>query len=96
MGQLKKLIDVVAALGSLDPNATIYAAKPWSQGSLAVVEFEPPSHELPREAAQAGAEYFLEVFVARDFLSDWEATLDKMPSLEERCDRLIRYAVDDA
>lgn len=96
MGQVTKLIDLVAALESLDPNATIYAGEPWSSESPAVVEAEPSSGGLPQVAAQAGLNYFLEVFVARDFLADWESGLDRSPTVQERCDRLIRYALDDA
>jgi len=96
MGQVTKLIDLVMTLESLDENATIYAAEPWSGESPAMVEVEPPSGGLPDGAAHAGLKYFLEVFVARDFLADWESGLDKATSARERCDRLIRYAVDDA
>ncbi|HVT30417.1 MAG TPA: hypothetical protein VHE81_20570 [Lacipirellulaceae bacterium] len=91
-----KLSDVVARLDSLDREATIYAAQPWTSESSAVVETEPSSGGLPEAAAQCGMAYFLEVFVAHDFVEDWEASLDKSPSAAERCERLIRYAVDDA
>jgi hypothetical protein len=96
MGQVTKLADLVTALESLDENATIYAGEPWTCESPAVVELEPSSGGLPEGAGRAGLKYFLEVFVARDFLADWESGLDKAPSVQERCDRLIRYAVDDA
>jgi hypothetical protein len=96
MGQVTKLIDVIAALESLDQDATIYVAEPWSSESPAVVEVEPPSGGLPQVAAQEGLKYFLEVFVARDFLADWKLERDRLPSVQERCERLIRYAVNDA
>ena len=96
MGQVMKLSDVLAQLDSLDREATIYAAQPWTHDSAAIVEAEPSSGGLPEAAAQRGMAYFLEVFVAHDFVEDWEASLDKPPSAAERCDRLIRYAVDDA
>ncbi len=96
MGQVAKLIELVKTLESLDETATIYVGEPWSSESQAVVEVEPPSGGLPPAAAGAGLKYFLEVFVARDFLTDWESGLGRSPSARERCDRLIRYAVDDA
>jgi len=36
MGQVTKLIDLVMTLESLDENATIYAAEPWSGESPAM------------------------------------------------------------
>jgi hypothetical protein len=37
-----------------------------------------------------------EVFIALDFLDDWTASLEKPPTLQERCARLIHYAIYDA
>jgi hypothetical protein len=96
MGPVTPLIDVVTTLESLDPDATIYVAEPWSPESSALVDFEPASGGLPEVASRSGLKYFLEVFVARDFLADWQATLDKQPTDQERCERLIRYSVNDA
>ena len=96
MGQVRKLIDVVATMESLEEGATIYVGGPWSSESPAIVEVEPSSGGLPAAATKAGLKYFLEVFVAREFLAGWESGLDKAPSARERCERLIRYAVDDA
>ncbi len=96
MGQVRKLIDVVATMESLEESATIYVAEPWSSDSPAIVEVEPSSGGMPEAATKARLKYFLEVFVAREFFAGWESGLDKTPSARERCDRLIRYAVDDA
>jgi hypothetical protein len=96
MGPVTHLIDLVAQLASLDPEATIYVAEPWACDSPAIVDKEPPTGGLPDAAMRQGLKYFLEVFVARDFLDDWESSLDKTPTDQARCDRLIRYAVNDA
>jgi hypothetical protein len=96
MGPVTPLIDIVTRLQSLDPDATIYVAEPWRCESSAMVDVEPASGGLPEAVCRRGLKYFLEVFVARDFLADWQSTLDKPPTDQERCDRLIRYAVDDA
>ena len=40
--------------------------------------------------------YFLEVFIARDVLDDWTASLQGPPTLEDKCTRLIDYAINDA
>ena len=91
-----KLIDVVANLNSLNSDATIYAAEPWTFDSIAIVEVEPPSGGFPEEAVRQGLKYFLEVSIARDFIEDWESKRSKVHSDTQRCERLIRYAVDDA
>jgi hypothetical protein len=91
-----KLIDVVAQLVSYDPELTIYAAKPWTCDSEAVVAREPEDGGLPPEAAARRCEYFIEVFVAKEFLEGWIAVEGRSTSAREQCDRLIHYAVYDA
>jgi hypothetical protein len=89
------LLEITEKLGELNREHTIYAAKPWSTNSAAVVA-EEPQHGLPGAAAEQGMSYFLEVFIARDFLDDWQATSPKKFSVQERCQRLIDYAINDA
>jgi hypothetical protein len=88
------LIEVIRDLENHEAEATIYAAEPWEENSQAVVGFEPEEGGKPVEAEHLS--YFLEVFVARDFLVDWEPTTVSSPTLQERCARLIQYAINDA
>jgi len=96
MGEVMKLIDVVRELDSFDGDATIYAVEPWTADSPAFVGTEPEDGGLPATASGQGMAYFLEVFIACDFLADWGAAQSQHPTLAEKCERLIRYAVDDA
>ena len=96
MGKVIRLEDAIGRLASVDQDATIYAAEPWSGDSSAVVAIELDSGGGPAEAARLGLKYFLEVSVARDFLEGWESTLGSTPTEQERCARLIRYAINDA
>ncbi|MFQ3582055.1 MAG: hypothetical protein SNJ49_09135 [Chloracidobacterium sp.] len=91
-----RLIEVVEKLGRLDEESTIYASEPWTAESNAVVAPEPSEGGLPPEAEVQGLKYFLEVFIARDFVEDWSANLDADPTAQETCSRLIEYAVKDA
>ncbi|HEY0990355.1 MAG TPA: hypothetical protein VGD80_25055 [Kofleriaceae bacterium] len=91
-----RLIDVVSNLSSQDSELMIYATKPWTGDSLAVVAREPDDGGVPPEAAFLGAEYFIEVFVAEEFLQDWIATSPEPRSDVDRCERLIQYAINDA
>jgi len=90
------LIEIVQDLQTLDGESTIYAAAPWSENSTAIVAPEPQAGGLPLEAANLGLRYFVEVFIARDFLEDWSKGLGKVPTLQEKCARLISYAINDA
>ena len=96
MGQVTSLSEVVRQLAEYDCDSTIYALEPWTDRSAAVVAVEPDSGGLPAEAAAIGLAYFLEVKTARDFIKDWQASLNKQPDLVETCNRLISYAINDA
>ena len=96
MMPIGSLQDLVENLADIDPEMTIYAVEPWTGKSRAVVAMEPEEGGLPEEAVSAGAAYFLEVFLALDFLDDWRASLDHEPSDGESCERLIQYAIADA
>ena len=90
------LLEVVRTLGSLSEEDTIYAFAPWTETSEAIVAPEPDSRGGPSCVQEVGLKYFLEVFIAREFLEDWAGNVGKEPTLEERCARLIQYAIDDA
>lgn len=78
--------DAVEQLETLDADATIYAAKPWSVDARTVVAVEPEDGSVPDEAAEL--EYFLEVADALD-----AATVS---SDGTRFERVVYYAENDA
>jgi hypothetical protein len=96
MGPMMKLVEAIRDLSALDAEGTIYASQPWAENSEAIVAREPETGGLPVEAAQHGLIYFLEVFIARDVMEGWMATLDAQPTLHQKCARLIKYATTDA
>jgi len=57
---------------------------------------EPDDGLVPKEAVDLGLSYFLEVFIALDFIDGWLGNRVSAPSVKEQCDRLIRYAITDA
>lgn len=93
---MMKLVDIVAALATYDGDQAIYAAGPWGCDSAAVVTREPDSGELPPEAAAIEASYLIEVFVATEFLDGWRRNERPKATVKEQCERLIRYAANDA
>jgi hypothetical protein len=90
---LKSLID---SIPSLDPEATIFAVEPWTHDTLATLIIEPPDVQLVETESRIGMKYFLEVTIAKELVQGWEKTLNGPPTSEERCDRVICYAVHDA
>jgi hypothetical protein len=93
---MMKLIEAIRNLDALDEESTIYASEPWTENSEAIVARESESGGLPNDAEKLGLKYFLEVFIARDFLEGWMSNLDAQPTLQQKCARLIKYAVTDA
>jgi len=90
------LFEAIRDLDSLPEENTIYASEPWTADSQAIIAYEPDTGGLPVEAQELGLEYFLEVFIAREFLEGWIRSLDAEPTLQQKCERLIQYAINDA
>jgi len=90
------LLEAVRGIDSFSATDVIYAAKPWTASSEVVVAPEPSAGGAPRCAEDLRLRYFLEVFLAREILEGWVAGLDREPSLQEKCARLIEYARTDA
>ena len=90
------LLEIVRKLGSLDDELTIYARKPWTLESDAILEIEQHEGGLPLRARDGGFAYFLEVFIAQDLLGDRSRTKLAPPTDEEVCALLIHYATHDA
>lgn len=72
---------------------TIYVAEPWSGDADALLCSEPADMADPIIQSGKHYAYFLEGFIARDFLDDLDASDDVS---QAACERLIRYAIDDA
>jgi hypothetical protein len=83
---MSSLADVVRRLSDFDPGQTIYAKRPWSGSSEAVVAQEPEGGSVPTEAQ--GLEYFLEVDLALDAAQAFEP--------DRRLEAVIYYAEHDA
>ena len=91
-----ELLEVVRKLDDIESELTIYARRPWSIKSKSEVAFEPDDGSYPPELESNDLEYFIEVFIAKDFLFGWSSGLNKIPTIEEKAIRLISYAENDA
>lgn len=73
---------------------TIYVAQPWTCSAPALLVGDAPETTEPVVRSGVRYEYFLEGFIAREFLEDLGVSVEKVST--EVCERLIRYAIDDA
>jgi len=89
-----KLIDTVRQLDGLPTEHTIYVRHPWSTVSESAVAEEGSGEE--KRLRSEGLSYFLEVFIAKNFLDDWKGTMKQVPTDDQLCTRLIEYASNDA
>jgi hypothetical protein len=88
------LIEAVRQIEDFDDELTIYARQPWTHAAEVRLAVEDSEEE--RQARKEGFQYFLEVFVAREFLEDWIPTQRRVPTDTQTCERLIAYAINDA
>ena len=93
-----RLIEIIRSpdLGN-DDDMTIYVARPWASDAEAILVNPAPEQTDPIERNGRSFDYFLEAFIARDFLEDLAASgTMEGASEQQRCERLIRYAGTDA
>lgn len=86
---MRTLQDVVQGLSAAADDATLYAARPWTAQSEAVVAIE---DHPPTDLA-----YMLEVGLAREAIQVWsEWRQGASPSPQEACAAVVFYAEHDA
>jgi hypothetical protein len=93
-GQLTPL-DAIRNLSLLDADGVICASEPFTEESEVMIVPMPESGRLI-EMGGSGFKYFLEVSIAREFLEDLVTSAMEVPTLPEKCSRLIYYAIFDA
>jgi hypothetical protein len=86
------LLDVIQSLDNYDEGDTIFAGRPWTLRSNAVVRGE----DRLKAAIRGEMDYFLEIAIAREFLQGWIRTQSEIPTAEQICARIIQYAERDA
>lgn len=80
-----------------DDAGTIYAMLPWACNSQAIIVDTAPNTTEDIEFDGQTYAYFLETFIARDFIEDFKASNGSDNFSEVHgCERLIQYAINDA
>ena len=86
-----RLIELVEGASTwTDDDTTIYVARPWSCDADAMLVSPAPDTTEPVEQGGKLYDYVLETFIAREVLEGLAGSAD------QRCQRLISYAEDDA
>lgn len=88
------LIELIGQIDAMDAEDVIVAKPEWHRGSDARIVRLTDDYRVPEETTQLGYRYFLEVDVIRQVLGEFHGRFDV--TLEEKCDRIIHYAVYDA
>ena len=92
-----RLLDAIREVANCPDDLIIYVLPPWSPEADAVFMVADGNEAEPVQFHGQQYHYFLETFIARDFMEDYAATVEGAAATEsERCERLIRYARDDA
>jgi hypothetical protein len=78
-----------------DSEKTIYAKKPWLPESEVEIRVEPQDCLVPDDLEKKGYQYFLEVFIAQEIITNLSLVYPPY-TLEKRCEKLINYAENDA
>lgn len=80
-----------------DDDSAIYVVEPWGCDAEAIIINPAPDATDDIERSKVVYSYFLETFIARDFLENFAGMEDGTQASERAiCERLIRYAIDDA
>lgn len=94
-----KLKEIVEDIANIDEDAIIFQEDINDVDSNAILYFAEEEEEqigLVKQENGITYHYLLEVFLAKEFLDDWIASLPYSPTTEEKVKRLQKYAVNDA
>lgn len=89
-----KLIDLIKDIDNIDQEAIIFQEEKENPNSDIILSFAEDGGI--KEVGGRKYYYFIEVFLAKEFVDDWVASLDYEPTIEEKAKRLYDYAMNDA
>lgn len=91
-----KLIDLIKDIENLDQEAIIFQEDRENPNSDIILAYAEKGDDGVKEEDGKKYYYLIEVFLAKEFVDDWEASIDYEPSIEEKAKRLYDYAINDA
>ena len=91
-----KLVDFVNTIDSIDDESIIFIENKENSESDIILSFAEEGDDGIKEENEKKYYYLLEVFLAKEFIEDWIASLSYNPSDNEIAKRLYDYAINDA
>jgi len=91
-----KLTDLIKEINNIDQEIIIFQSDMNNYNSDIILLYEEADDEGIKESEGIKYYYLIEVFLAKEFLEDWEASLNYKPSIEEKAKRLHEYSINDA
>jgi len=90
------LIDLISQINNVDEDLIIFLENMDDYKSDLILEYPEEDDNGIKIENDNKYYYLLEVFLAKEFISDWIASLDYSPSPEEIAKRLYEYGINDA
>lgn len=90
------LIDLVKNLHETDDDLIIFIEDIDNFTSDIILSYAEEGDNGIKKENNKEYHYLLEIFLAKEFVSDWVASLDFSPSNEDIAKRLYEYGINDA
>jgi hypothetical protein len=91
-----KLVDIVNTIDNIDEESIIFQEDRENFDSDVILSFAEEGDEGVKEEEGKKYFYLIEVFLAKEFIDDWVASLNYKPTANEIAKRLYDYAINDA
>jgi hypothetical protein len=91
-----KLVDLVKDLENIEEDTIIFLEDKGNYNSDILLSYEEEGDEGVKENDGKKYYYLIEVFLIKEFMEDWAASLGYKPSIDDKAKRLYEYAINDA
>lgn len=91
-----KLIDIVNSIEDIDEELIIFQENRGDYNSDVILSTGEKGDEGVKVENGKKYYYLIEVFLAKEFITDWVQSLSYSPSSAEMAKRLYEYAINDA
>jgi hypothetical protein len=90
---MASILEMVARLDELDEEDVLFSKPEWGRDSECAIFRLDDEGRVPAKALEQGFKYMLGVSDAREVLEDFAGRREV--TVEEKCDRIIQYALYD-
>lgn len=90
------LVDFVKNIEDVDDDAIIFQEDKTNPDSAIILSYAEDGDGGTKEEGGKKYFYLIEVFLAKEFIEDWVASLISKPNSKEIAKRLYEYAINDA